>query len=47
MFCTPGVMDSLMIVLKQNTGLGLSIEARVKACSALPNLAIGYDNLLT
>jgi hypothetical protein len=43
-FRTPGVMDTLMAVLERTTSQGSSTEARVKACSALSNLAIGYDN---
>jgi hypothetical protein len=43
-FRTPGVMESLMIVLERTTAQGSSTEARIKACSALSNLAIGYDN---
>ena len=37
-------MDSLMTVLERTTAQGSSTEARIKACSALSNLAIGYDN---
>lgn len=52
-FCTPGVMESLMKVLEWTTSMALESEtpmsssnkdARIKACSALSNLAIGYDN---
>jgi hypothetical protein len=43
-FRTPGVMESLMIVLDRTTSQGSNNEARIKACSALSNLAIGYDN---
>ncbi len=54
-FRTPGVMDALMAVitrtapkadaaLEGNTLKDPNVEARVKACSALSNLAIGYDN---
>ena len=49
-FRTPGVMDALMAVITRtatsNGGNSKdpSFEARVKACSALSNLAIGYDN---
>mmetsp|Transcript_22705 Transcript_22705/g.47899 ORF Transcript_22705/g.47899 Transcript_22705/m.47899 type:complete len:1715 (-) Transcript_22705:911-6055(-) len=52
-FRTPGVMDALMAVITrtapkdnvaETTGKNPSFEARVKACSALSNLAIGYDN---
>ena len=54
-FRTPGVMDALMAVITRtapkaeapsdgNTSKDPNFEARVKACSALSNLAIGYDN---
>jgi len=55
-FRTPGVMDALMAVITRTaprtTSSGAepsnpkdpNFEARVKACSALSNLAIGYDN---
>lgn len=55
-FRTPGVMDALMAVIthtspsaegddsSRETLQGANAEARVKACSALSNLAIGYDN---
>jgi hypothetical protein len=50
-FRTPGVMDALMAVISRtappedgSTPTGANPEARVKACSALSNLAIGYDN---
>ncbi|KAL7520481.1 hypothetical protein ACHAWX_005206 [Stephanocyclus meneghinianus] len=52
-FRTPGVMDALMAVITRTAPRGNgaegnpkdpSFEARVKACSALSNLAIGYDN---
>jgi len=52
-FCTPGVMESLMKVLEWTTTTALETtgpmsssnkDARIKACSALSNLAIGYDN---
>lgn len=33
-----------MAVLERTTAQGTSTEARTKACSALSNLAIGYDN---
>ena len=33
-----------MVVLERTTAQGSSNEARIKACSALSNLAIGYDN---
>lgn len=53
-FRTPGVMDALMAVIMRTAPKTSpnevgnpkdpSFEARVKACSALSNLAIGYDN---
>ena len=52
-FRTPGVMDALMAVITRTANKKIdadvnpkdpSFEARVKACSALSNLAIGYDN---
>ena len=49
-FRTPGVMDALMAVITRTASShggnskDPSFEARVKACSALSNLAIGYDN---
>jgi hypothetical protein len=52
-FRTPGVMDALMAVITRTANKNIdaevnpkdpSFEARVKACSALSNLAIGYDN---
>ena len=49
-FRTRGVMDSLMGVIRRTTPSeghsksSANPEARVKACSALSNLAIGYDN---
>ena len=52
-FRTAGVMDSLMAVITRTApkagsepinGKDPNFEARVKACSALSNLAIGYDN---
>lgn len=48
-FRTPGVMDALMAVITRTASSNggskdPSFEARVKACSALSNLAIGYDN---
>ena len=52
-FRTPGVMDALMAVInrtapsddnQEGNGNSANGEARVKACSALSNLAIGYDN---
>jgi len=54
-FRTPGVMDALMAVITRTAPRTASameptnpkdpnFEARVKACSALSNLAIGYDN---
>jgi hypothetical protein len=43
-FRTPGVMEALMVVLERTTAQGSDNEARIKACSALSNLAIGYDN---
>jgi len=54
-FRTPGVMDALMAVITRTAPRTVSameptnpkdpnFEARVKACSALSNLAIGYDN---
>jgi hypothetical protein len=52
-FRTPGVMDALMAVITRTANKNVdaevnpkdpSFEARVKACSALSNLAIGYDN---
>ncbi|KAL7551375.1 hypothetical protein ACHAWF_014574 [Thalassiosira exigua] len=55
-FRTPGVMDALMAVITRTAPRGGSgdgeapnpkdpnFEARIKACSALSNLAIGYDN---
>ncbi|KAL7437631.1 hypothetical protein ACHAXM_006123 [Skeletonema potamos] len=52
-FRTPGVMDALMAVITRTASKNIdaevnpkdpSFEARVKACSALSNLAIGYDN---
>lgn len=51
-FRTPGVMDALMAVITRTAKTRSaergtkdpSFEARVKACSALSNLAIGYDN---
>mmetsp|Transcript_5672 Transcript_5672/g.11793 ORF Transcript_5672/g.11793 Transcript_5672/m.11793 type:complete len:1367 (+) Transcript_5672:298-4398(+) len=51
-FCTPGVMESLMKVLEWTTNSAIESsqmsssnrDARIKACSALSNLAIGYDN---
>jgi hypothetical protein len=48
-FRTPGVIDALMAVITRTASSGgnskdPSFEARVKACSALSNLAIGYDN---
>ena len=52
-FRAPGVMDALMAVITRTAPKDLhaepntknpSFEARVKACSALSNLAIGYDN---
>jgi len=54
-FKTPRVMDSLMTVIKNTSSItkgnedkqrnsNANFEARIKACSALSNLAIGYDN---
>jgi len=50
-FMTKGVMDALMTVIVRTlpssgneTWSNANIEARVKACSALSNLAIGYEN---
>lgn len=54
-FRTPGVMDALMAVItrtaprpgsppREEGKKDPNFEARVKACSALSNLAIGYDN---
>jgi hypothetical protein len=48
-FSTKGVMDALMKVLELTSpNLGhrsnANNEARIKACSALSNLAIGYEN---
>lgn len=49
-FKTDGIMESLMTVIKRTSpkpGLHRSstnVEARIKACSALSNLAIGYEN---
>ena len=50
-FRTPGVMDALMAVVNRTVPpedgsepTKPNAEARVKACSALSNLAIGYDN---
>jgi len=49
-FKTEGVMDALMTVLartkpsNRRTHNKANNEARVKACSALSNLAIGYEN---
>mmetsp|Transcript_9665 Transcript_9665/g.12237 ORF Transcript_9665/g.12237 Transcript_9665/m.12237 type:complete len:1363 (-) Transcript_9665:105-4193(-) len=49
-FKTKGVMDALMTVLArtspsaQRNSSNANNEARVKACSALSNLAIGYEN---
>jgi len=53
-FRTPGVMDALMAVITRTAPKANAepssnpkdpnFEARVKACSALSNLAIGYDN---
>ena len=49
-FKTKGVMDALMIVLERTSPKRFiprttsNNEARVKACSALSNLAIGYEN---
>lgn len=49
-FKTRGVMDALMTVLSRTSPTGSipransNNEARVKACSALSNLAIGYEN---
>ena len=52
-FRTPGVMNALMAVITRTANTTIdaevkpkdpSFEARVKACSALSNLAIGYDN---
>ena len=48
-FRTPGVMDALMAVISQEEEEEIedvyhNEEAKVKACSALSNLAIGYDN---
>ncbi len=49
-FKTEGVMDALMTVLERTKPCDNGIrnnsnnEARVKACSALSNLAIGYEN---
>lgn len=49
-FKTKGVMDSLMTVLARTSSTdrrsrsNSNSEARVKACSALSNLAIGYEN---
>ena len=50
-FRTPGVMDALMAVVNRteppedgSEPTKPNAEARVKACSALSNLAIGYDN---
>jgi len=47
-FRTPGIMDALIAVITRTSPLQHSnspnAEARVKACSALSNLAIGYDN---
>ncbi len=53
-FRTRGVMDSLITVISRTSkfaqaeqhraGKSLNCEARIKACSALSNLAIGYDN---
>jgi hypothetical protein len=48
-FKTEGVMDALMAVLERTSPLdgrrsNSNNEARIKACSALSNLAIGYEN---
>lgn len=52
-FRTPGVMEALMAVVIRTSPRILdggevknpqNCEARIKACSALSNLAIGYDN---
>lgn len=48
-FNTEGVMDSLMYVLEKTSSAqgrrsSANNEARIKACSALSNLAIGYEN---
>lgn len=47
-FSTPSVMESLLAVLEwtapSTTNSPHNKDARIKACSALSNLAIGYDN---
>jgi hypothetical protein len=48
-FKTPGVMNALMEVLERTSPRHgrrgeKNDEARIKACSALSNLAIGYEN---
>jgi hypothetical protein len=48
-FSTEGVMDALMTVLENTSSAhgrrgNANNEARIKACSALSNLAIGYEN---
>jgi hypothetical protein len=51
-FKTKGVMDNLMTVitrtsprsLRDGHSASINAEARIKACSALSNLAIGYEN---
>lgn len=45
-FKTKGVMDALITVITNTcpTIDGANKEARIKACSALSNLAIGYEN---
>ena len=51
-FRTPGVMEALMAVVVRTSPKtsnddiknNQNAEARIKACSALSNLAIGYDN---
>jgi len=49
-FKTDGIMESLMTVLKRTSPRpsfhrsSTNVEARIKACSALSNLAIGYEN---
>lgn len=48
-FNTEGVMDALMTVLEKTSPAhgrrsSANNEARIKACSALSNLAIGYEN---
>eukprot|EP00978_Attheya_sp_CCMP212_P014406 scaffold36658_cov61-Attheya_sp.AAC.2 len=49
-FRTPGIMEALVAVITRTSPSGsrrnsnTNNEARIKACSALSNLAIGYDN---